>query len=546
MLMPLVIPILILALGALSLLLLSLLPRTWGLRLVAAGVAGVALVALWQLGERLPTSWVAASWRPLALFGAPLAFEADAGNWILATALVATSFLSLVGCCASSDRPATAHMALILAATGSGVAALFATSFVALVVAWGLTDILLVAAMLRHGQEGAHRAGLAFISGILATSALWAAPVLVQAEGTSGFLDLSHFAGSSASLLQFAVILRLGLVPLHLWRPIDLQAEPAQLIPLVAIPTLLGIDLLTYLPALTAGLPSALFALGAVTLLVGGFVAWSETEERSSLAGVMVAETGLAVLAVANAGQQAVATAIAAVVAWCLGITVFALTPGWSGRRVWRGAASLVALLSLLGIPATLGFVVRFTAYSGLEADLPALAVALVGETLVVAALMRLWFWAEPRPLPGRQLLEPVYLAVFALAAIALILTGLSPETFTGRGQDSALLELDSLIGQGGVAGWAGWALPLVTGVALFLIGEGLRQRLEGGWQGLGTLLRLEWVYGLFFAAIRRIANLMRGASSLVEGEGALLWTAVILLIILLYLTGNGNGPIGR
>ena len=262
MLMPLVIPILILALGALLLLLLSVLPRTWGLCLVAAGVAGVALVALWQLGEQLPTSWVAASWRPLALFGAPLAFEADAGNWILATALVTTSFLSLVGCCASSDRPASAHMALILAATGSGVAALFATSFVALVVAWGLTDILLVAAMLRFGQEGAHRAGLALISGILATSALWAAPILAQAEGTSGFLDLSYFAGSSASLLQFAVILRLGLVPLHMWRPIDLKTDPVQLIPLVAIPTLLGFDLLTYLPALTAGLPSALFALG--------------------------------------------------------------------------------------------------------------------------------------------------------------------------------------------------------------------------------------------------------------------------------------------
>ncbi len=544
--MPLLTPILILALGALLLLLLSWLPRTQGLCIVATGVAGGALVALWRLEGMLPTSWVASSWRPLTLFGAPLAFEADAGNWILATVLVAASLLSLVGCCASGHRPSAINMTLMLAATGSGIAALFATSFVALVVAWGLTDILLVAAMLRYGQEGAHRAGLALVSGILATSALWAAPMLVQAEGTSGFLELSRFAGSSASLLQLAVILRLGLVPLHLWRPIDLKTEPVQLIPLVVIPTLLGFDLLTYLPALTAGLPSVLFALGAVTLLVGGFVAWSETEERSSLAGVMVAETGLAVLAIANAGQQAVATTIAAAVAWGLGIAVFALTPGWSGRRFWQGAASLVALLSLLGVPATLGFVTRFTAYSGLEADLLALAVALIGETLVVAALLRLWFWAEPRPLPRRQLLEPVYLAFFALAAIVLILTGLSPETFTGRGQDSGLLALDALISQGGVAGWAGWALPLVAGLTLFVLGEGLRQRLEGGWQGLGTLLRLEWVYGLFFIATRRIVSLMRGASSLVEGEGALLWTVVILLIILLYLTSDGSVLVGR
>jgi multicomponent Na+:H+ antiporter subunit A len=545
LLMPPFIPILILALGALVLSLLSAVPRMRGLCIVAVGVAGLAMVALLRLGTLLPVGGVISSWRPLALFGAPLTFEADAGNWSLATVLAATSFLSLCACCASADRPAAANMALILAATGAGVAALFATSFVALVVAWGTTDVLLAAALLRYGPRGARRAALALFSGILATSALWAAPLLTPAEGASGFLDLAHFAGRSVSMLQIAVILRLGLVPLHLWRPIDLETEPSQLIPLVVIPTLLGFDLLTFLPALTAGLPSTLFALAAVTVLVGGFVAWSETEEPLSMAGVVVAETGMAVLAVANAGQQAVATAVAAAIVWALGVTVFSLTPGWSGRLFWRGLPSLLALLSLIGLPATLGFVTRFTAYNGLEADLLALVVALLGETFVVAAMIRLWFWAELRPLPGRRYLEPVYLAIFMSAAVALLLTGLSPDAFTGRGQDAALPSLDEFVRQGGAAGWAGWALPLVAGVALFLTGEGLRQRLEGGWQGLGALLRLEWVYGLFYLAISQIARLMRGISGVVEGEGALLWTAVILLIILLYLTSNGGGPFG-
>jgi multicomponent Na+:H+ antiporter subunit A len=546
MLISLFIPILILGLGALVLSLLGAVPRMRGLRIVAFGVAGLALVAVFRLGMRLPVEGVASSWRPLALFGAPLIFEANAGNWGLATVMIATSLLSLAACCASADRPTTANMALILAGTAAGVAALFAISFVALVVAWGMTDVLLVAALLRYGEKGTRRAGLALFSGVLATSALWAAPLLTQAEGISGFLDLAHFSGRSASLLQIAVILRLGLVPLHLWRPIDLDVEPAQLIPLVVIPTLLGFDLLTYLPALTAGLPSTLFALAAVTALVGGFVAWSETEERLSLAGVIVAETGLAVLAVANAGQQAVTITIAAAIAWALGVTIFALTPGWSGRYFWRGLPSLLALLSLLGLPATLGFVARFTAYSGLEADLLALVVALLGETFVVAAMIRLWLWAEPRPLPGYRLLEPVYLALFTLAAIALLLTGLSPDAFAGRGQGTALPALPALgdlARQGGVAGWAGWALPLVAGVTLFLAGEGLRQRLEGGWRGLGGLLRLEWVYGLFYTVILRVAHLIRGVSGVVEGEGALLWTVVILLIILLYLTSNSGGP---
>lgn len=554
MLIPLFIPILILALGASVLSLLGAIPRMRGLHIVAAGVAGLALVALMWLGTQLPMEGMLSSWRPLALLGAPLSFEANAENWSLAMVLAGTSFLSLLAGSVSQSRPTTANMALILAGTGAGVAALFASSFVALIVAWCTMDILLASALLRYGPKGARRAGLALFSGVLATSALWAAPLLSQAEGISGFLRLAHFTGSSASLLQMAVILRLGVVPLHLWRPIDLETEADQVMPLVVIPTLLGFHLLTYLPALTAGLPSTLFALAAVTVLVGGFVAWSETEERLSVAGITMAETGLAVLAVANAGQQAVATAVAAAIAWVLGVTVFALGPGWSGRYFWRGAPSLLALLSLIGLPATLGFVTRFTAYSGLEADLPALIVALLGEAFVVAAIIRMWVWAEPRPLPGadpdaethravRWLIEAGYLAIFALATVVLVWTGLTPDVFAGRGQVTALPGLSDLIRQGGVAGWAGWALPLVAGFTLFMAGEGLRQRLQDSWRGLAGLLRLEWVYGLFFLAGRQVARLLRGAAGIVEGEGALLWTAVILLIILLYLTSGGSGP---
>ena len=100
-----------------------------------------------------------------------------------------------------------------------------------------------------------------------------------------------------------------------------------------------------------------------------------------------------------------------------------------------------MALLSLIGLPATLGFVTRFTAYSGLEADLPALIVALLGETFVVAAIIRMWVWAEPRPLPGadpdaethravRWLIEAGYLAIFALATVVL---AVSPAGLAGR-----------------------------------------------------------------------------------------------------------------
>jgi hypothetical protein len=542
---PLAVPTLTLLLGALVLSLLGKIPRGPILCIVGASVSGLALVVLWRLALNTPSDWVLASWRPLLLFGTPLAFGIRAGDVILASTLVGTVLLSFVAGCSSSRLLIPANLTLTLAAAGAGIVALFATSLVALVAAWVVTDVLLAVVVMRYGQAGVRRAGLALMSSILATAALWAAPLLAQSEGMSGFIDLAHFSGPSATLLQIAVILRLGLVPFHLWRPIDLDIELPQLIPLIVIPTLLGFDLLTYLPALTAGLPTALFMLAAVTVLVGGFVAWSESEERPSLAGVMVAETGMAVLSVANAGQQAVAVAVAAAVAWALSIAVFSLTPGWSGRRFWRGIPSLLALLSLLGLPPLLGFVVRFTAYSGFDAGLVALGVALIGESFVIASLVRLWYWAEPRPFPQQRLSEGVYLVIFALSALVLVFFGLFPRAFAGTIQNATLQDLGVIVQSGNVAGWAGWALPLVAGVTLFFLGEGLRQRLEGGWRGLGALLRLEWVYGLFYVALRGVVSLVRGVSSVVEGEGALLWTMIVLLIILIFLTGNGVGPLG-
>ncbi len=541
---PLFLPISILTLGALALPLAR--QRRWSAPLAAA-LAGAALVSLGALGRRLPLEGVVSFWRPLAVFGTPLTFGLQEGNWGLAMALVTSSALTLLARCCDTSRPSPVQAALVLACTAAGVAALSATSFVTLILAWGLIDLLTAAMLAHYGPRGARRGVLTLVNGGLGAGALWAATLLAQPEGVSGFLRLAHFDGRAAALLQVAVILRLGLVPVHLWRPIDVGVSPAQLLPVVVIPTLLGFDLLTFLPALTAGLPPTLFALAAATALVGGFGAWSESDERRGLMGLVLAETGLAVLAVANAGQQAIATARVAAIAWALGSTVVALTPGWSGRRFWRGLPSLVALLSLLGLPATLGFVVRLTIYSGLEADLLALVVALLGESFALAALLRFWLWGEQASLPHRPVWEGVYLGLFGLAGAALVVTGLTPERFVrhGAGAGGGLPTLSEMMRQGGVTGWAGWAIPLVAGLTLFIAGEGLRQRLEGGWRGLGALLRLEWVYGLVYLAGRGGARLIRGLSTVVEAEGALLWTIVFILMVVLFLTNGGAGPGG-
>ncbi len=547
---PLLIPIFVPLIGAVLVLVMEAVPHFRFAGIVAAllGVAALAAGLFLRLGAELPVDGVVSKWDPLLLFGVPLTFQADGITWGLLLVLLGVGTLTLFARATSlPSAPGGVHRsvlpgetALALALMGVGAAALMASSFVTLIITWAATDLMLAIALAFYGRSGARQAALALLSGVLATGAVWAAYLLREQAGVSGFLDLIRFTGRPAWLLQVAVTLRLGLVPLHLWRPIDLDIELPQIGPLILVPTLLGFDLLLQLPALTDGLPIAFSNLAALTIVVGGGIAWSQTDERRSIIGLAMAETGLAVLAVVNGGQYAVPVAVAAGVAWGLSMGVFALAPGWTSLRAgWQALPGLVALLSILGLPSTLGFVTRMLAYSGLEAGIVALVIALIGESLVVAAALRLWWWAEPRPLPARLGFRLLYLALFAVAAGCLILLGLLPTQFVGYVQDSGLPPLSELLTLGGVTGWAGWALPWIAGLTLFLAGEGVRQRLEGGWQRLSQLLRLEWLYALLLSLADQVGRFIRGLNGVLEGEGSLLWTTIVLLIILLFLRGG-------
>lgn len=547
---PLLVPISILLLGAILVLVLEAVPRFRFTGIVAALLGMAAWVAVLQIrfAVQLPLDGIASRWSPLVLFGVPLTFRIDTIAWGLLITLVGVGTLTLFARAVFAGRSSEerdgwvllGETSVALALMGTGAAALTASSFVTLIIAWGATDLMLAIALALYGRAGARQAALALLTGILATGAVWAAYLLREQEGISGFLDLAHFTGRPAWLLQVAVILRLGLVPLHLWRPIDLDVELPQIGPLILTPTLLGLSLLIQLPALTDGLPTALSNLAALTIVLGGGIAWSQTDERRSIIGLSMAETGLAVLAVANGGEYAVPVAFAASVAWGLSMGAFALAPGWTSlRAAWQAWPGFLALLSILGLPLTLGFVTRLVAYSGLEAGLLALVIALVGESLAVAAALRLWWWPEPRPMPERRRFQLPYLLMFGVAAVSLIVLGLMPTWFVGPTKDNALPTLSELLTWGGITGWAGWAFPLITGFTLFLVGEGMRQRLEQGWQRFSQLLRLEWLYLLILALADQIGRFVRGLNGVLEGEGSLLWTTIALLIILLYLRGG-------
>jgi len=59
---------------------------------------------------------------------------------------------------------------------------------------------------------------------------------------------------------------------------------------------------------------------------------------------------------------------------------------------------------------------------------------------------------------------------------------------------------------------------------------------------GIQSLLSLEWIYRLFWWFYRSIGRLFTSISSILEGEGGILWAVLILILLIVLLSQQGAG----
>ncbi len=124
------------------------------------------------------------------------------------------------------------------------------------------------------------------------------------------------------------------------------------------------------------------------------------------------------------------------------------------------------------------------------------------------------------------------------LPTLLLIATGLFPAWLEG-GHPSAMLDgqfpsLISLLALPGLLGWGLWIISLGLGGLLAWQDENLRPRLRLVFDALNDFLRLEWLYEAVIGALGRGLSLLRWADEVVGGAGALLWTWLLFLLVLL------------
>jgi len=365
---------------------------------------------------------------------------------------------------------------------------------------------------------------------------LWGGTVLAYDDLGSALWTLVDPSGIQLTLWMAAGILRLWIYPFHLATPDDLSAT-FSLSVLFLLGPITGWGLWLRLASVNGGaIPGGAWVpiMAAASLAVGGFLAWSCKTPRSMLPWIGMGVTGAVLLAAVMAGGSATAVISAGSVAWMLGVTLLFLSAGLQEKAVWWTLPPLVGALALVGAPLTLGFVAESTLLGGFarEGRLEWGVAFFVGNLFLIPALVRWLLLPASSPPPTHRWQLGVCGIGLGLPALLLLVAGFYPPLFVGVSRPPVLV--GTLFTMPGLVGWLLWVVSLAGGGVLAWQERNLRPKIELWLSAAHDLLRLAWLYDMVLGALDRGMALLRAADEVVSGAGALLWSWLLFLVIIL------------
>lgn len=478
-------------------------------------------ILLWQLD--LPVTLPFNLWSPLTLFRVTPTFVVDSYAWLYA--------LSLGGLAAAVILTSPARMIVISPISWFGAVALsliallavMADNILTLALVWTAIDLLEYLNTLRISETPSlnERAVISFSFRAAGTGfALWAA-VTSAAGGQSASLE--ETPPQAWLFLLLAVGLRLGVIPLHLpyrddpglrrgiGTSLRLTAAATSLVVLARSPAA-GID------------PSILLFLLTLVSLAALYAGWkwlSLPDELSARPYWIIGMSALS-LAAALRGNPAGSAA------WGAALILFGgLSFLYSVRQPWFTRLFAGLSLSLLSLPFTL----TATVWQG-DFPIPALfwPLFLAAHAMLVAGYLRHLFRVGETSfseLPRwSQAAYPLGLGIFV---INIILTGL-------WGWPGALQ----------IGNWITAVLMLLlVGLAGLIT---LRLRRIFNQEPVAPIemesvsrfaLAQEFMAGILWGGYRLVGRMFGYLSSLLEGDGGLLWTLLLLIIFIALLRGQ-------
>jgi NADH-quinone oxidoreductase subunit N len=274
--------------------------------------------------------------------------------------------------------------------------------------------------------------------------------------------------------LTVGATFKIAAVPFHYWTPDAYQGAPTPITGFLSVGPKLGAFALLIrvfaegLEPLRADWLGVFLVLTVLTMTVGNVVALTQTNVKRMLAYSSIAHTGyimagLAAFA-ATDDRDVAAQGIESVLFYVLGyavmnIAAFAVVAmlqrdtsrygglgsfaGLAGRAPWRAAAMAVLMLSLTGIPPTVGFFAKlYVLLASVSAGLEWLAVIIVLNAALAAfyylRVVVYMYMRDPEPDPAPLESSPFGSLALVLSVAGVVLLGLFPGAILGLLEVSA------------------------------------------------------------------------------------------------------------
>jgi NADH-quinone oxidoreductase subunit N len=373
-------------------------------------------------------------------------------------------------CADRAGRSSELYVLVLLAVFGASVLAA-SNHFASLFLGLEVLSVALFALFAYPRQGRPLEAGIKYLvlSGVSSAFLLFGMALVYGATGSLDFdrlgpgvqADALGSVGLGLMLVGFGF--KLAVVPFHMWTPDVFEGAPAPIAGLVA--TISKGAVLALLLRLFARLQIdqsatgtlALTAIAVLSILAGNLLALLQANVKRVLAYSSIAHVGyilIGLIALGTLGAEALAYYVVAyIVTLLMAFGVLAMLGGDGQSREreriddlrglvsqhpWLAAAFIAALLSLAGIPLTMGFVGKFYLIAaGVQGDrwLPVIAL-IVGSAVGLFYYLRIInvICMAPAPTVGWPLHRVVGGSVAALAAlsVALLALGIYPAPLIG------------------------------------------------------------------------------------------------------------------